>query len=223
MGHGRGAVWGEVADLGSGVSGIAMTFDTVPAPATTTVFMERPFGDAIPVILAWQRWASHADNRLWSTLKLLRGARHASPTIQLTATWIGPASELDAHRAPRNELAGLLPSINAVQPDRSYLDVSSPTPDARAPLPSSAPQKREVRCREAFSATSHVPYNLLNETGAAQLVDRCILGHRLLGARETFVSLDALGGAVMDLPADATGFGHRDAYATVQYTATFAG
>jgi hypothetical protein len=74
--------------------------------------------------------------------------------------------------------------------------------------------------REAFSATSHVPYNLLDARGAAVLVERCVLGHRL-GAIETAVSLDALGGAVRELPASSTAFGHRGAYAIVQYTATY--
>lgn len=36
------------------------------------------------------------------------------------------------------------------------------------------------------------------------------------------MSLDALSGAVKDLSVNETRFGHRDAYATVQYTATFA-
>jgi hypothetical protein len=75
--------------------------------------------------------------------------------------------------------------------------------------------------REAFSATSHVPYDLLDARGASKLVDRCVLGQHLSGARETAVSLDALGGAVKDVEDSATGFGHRKAFATVQYTATF--
>ncbi|GMA87100.1 hypothetical protein GCM10025868_23500 [Angustibacter aerolatus] len=42
------------------------------------------------------------------------------------------------------------------------------------------------------------------------------------GLVEGGASLDALGGAVRDVGADDTAFAHRDALATVQYTATWA-
>ena len=121
-----------------------------------------------------------------------------------------------------HELSGVLPLTNSVQPDRPYLDVmlsyGGCTGVAAAQCTTGAGGVLE---RESFSATSHVPYDLLNGAGAARLVERCTLGQQLHGVRETSVSLDALGGAVRDLAGDATGFGHRDAYATVQYTATF--
>lgn len=208
---------------GGGQVGVvtSLTFDTVPAPTITTVFLEWSFADAVPVILAWQEWAPGADSRLWSTLKLLSGAKHAAPTIQLSATWVGPASELDANMASLHELSGVLPVTNAVQPDRSYLDVMfSYSGCTGVPVAQCTTGTEGMLERESFSATSHVPYDLLDDAGAAQLVERCVLGQHQ-GARETSVSLDALGGAVRDLAADATGFGHRDAYATVQYTATF--
>lgn len=108
----------------------------------------------------------------------------ASPTIQLKATWVGPPSELDAHMAHLHDLAGRLPAINAVQPNRSYLDVMF----SYAGCAGTSAAQRTTEAggslqREAFSAASHVPYNLPNEAGAAQLVDRCVLGQQLHGAR----------------------------------------
>ena len=41
------------------------------------------------------------------------------------------------------------------------------------------------------------------------------------GLKEAGISIDALGGAVDDVGASATAFGHRGALATVQYTATY--
>ncbi|MBJ2121950.1 FAD-binding oxidoreductase [Arthrobacter sp. MSA 4-2] len=110
---------------GGGQVGIvtSLTFETVPAPTITTVFLEWAFTDAVPVILAWQQWAPEVDPRLWSTLKLLSGARHDGPTIQLTATWTGPSAALDAQVAGLHEAAGVLPLVNSVRPDRTYTEV----------------------------------------------------------------------------------------------------
>ena len=209
---------------GGGQVGIvtSLTFRTVPAPTISTAFLEWSFSDAIPVILAWQHWAPTADRRLWSTLKLLSGARHKAPTIQLTATWIGPASGLGAQLARLHEISGVRPLVQSARPDRSYLDVMFGYAGCSGiPAAQCTTNKGGALQREAFSATSHVPYDLLDSTGASRLVDRCVLGHKLPGATETGVSLDALGGAVRDVEAGATGFGHRNAIATVQYTATF--
>lgn len=209
---------------GGGQVGVvtSLTFRTVPAPRISTAYLQWSFDDAVPVILAWQKWAPNADPRLWSTLKLLSGGRHKSPTIQLTATWTGPAPELAGQLAGLHDTAGVLPLVTSVKPDRSYLDVMfgyagcSGLPVAQCTTSAGGSLQRE-----AFSSTSHVPYDLLDATGASRVVDRCLLGQQLKGARETAVSLDALGGAVRDVEDAATGFGHRRAFATVQYTATF--
>ncbi len=208
---------------GGGQVGIvtSLTFETVPAPTITTVFLEWAFTDAVPVILAWQQWAPEADPRLWSTLKLLSGARHDGPTIQLTATWTGPSAELDAQVAGLHEAAGVLPLVNSVRPDRTYTDVMFGYAGcAEVAVDQCTTGEGGALRREAFSAASHVPYDPLDAEGAAVLMQRCVLGHRL-GAIETAVSLDALGGAVRELAADSTAFGHRGAFATVQYTATY--
>ncbi|MHA7262846.1 FAD-binding oxidoreductase [Arthrobacter sp. TMN-37] len=220
---------GENEDLlwacrgGGGQVGIvtSLTFETVPAPTITTVFLEWAFADAVPVILAWQRWAPGADPRLWSTLKLLSGARHDGPTIQLTATWTGPSAEIDGQLAGLHEASRALPLVNSVQPDRTYTDVMFGYAGCTGVLVEQCTTgEGGALQREAFSATSHVPYELLDADGAAALVERCLRGHEL-GAVEAAVSMDALGGAVRDLPDASTGFGHRGAYATVQYTATY--
>ena len=66
-------------------------------------------------------WAPTADDRLWSTLKVLGGEQHPDgPALLLSGTWTGPASGFDA------QLAGLLdqvpsPSVHTTH-ERGYLD-----------------------------------------------------------------------------------------------------
>ena len=192
---------------GGGHLGVVTSFDlvTADAPTISSTYLQWPFAAAAQVIAAWQEWAPSADARLWSTLKALGGATHeGEPTLLLSATWTGPGSALDG------QLAGLLDHVPAptVRSDhvRGYLDAMR----AYAGNPA----------REAFAATSHVAYDPLDDAGVGDLLDH-VRSAQDSGLKEAGISIDALGGKVADVaPAD-TAFVHRQALATVQYTATF--
>ncbi|GAA4719183.1 FAD-binding oxidoreductase [Nocardioides conyzicola] len=192
---------------GGGHLGVVTSFefDTVAAPTVSTVYLEWPFAAAAKVIDAWQDWAPTADARLWSTLKALGGEAHpGEPTLLLSGTWVGPTGSFDA------QLAGLLdhvpaPSVRSTH-TRSYRDQMAAFAGSGA--------------REAFAATSHVAYDALDHRGIADLLDQ-VQGAQASGIKEAGVSMDALGGKVRELAPDDTAFVHRQALATVQYTATF--
>ena len=74
--------------------------------------------------------------------------------------------------------------------------------------------------REAFAATSHIVTAPTGRRRHARST-RCEAAQGS-GLTEAGISIDALGGAVDDLGATDTAFGHRGALATVQYTATYA-
>jgi FAD/FMN-containing dehydrogenase len=79
--------------------------------------------------------------------------------------------------------------------------------------------------REPLAATSHVPRRTLSAAGVNALVGgvddlAANTALRRAGLVEAGASLDALGGAVGDIPDAATAFAHRGAPFTVQYTAT---
>ena len=183
----------------------SLTFDTVPAPTLTTAYLTWPATSWTDVVPAWLSWIGAADPQLWSTLKLLGGDVHPSgPSLGATVTWVGPTSAFDD---------ALRPLVSAVAPTgrtdhvRDYLDAM------RAYGGSGE--------REAFAATSHVAYqppDAASTTALGDLVDRTPAG-----LHEAGVSIDALGGHVADLAPGDTAFVHRQALATVQYTATYDG
>ena len=72
--------------------------------------------------------------------------------------------------------------------------------------------------REAFAATSHIITE--PRVDLTTLIDH-VRAAQGSGLTEAGISIDALGGAVDDVGATATAFGHRGALATVQYTATY--
>ena len=196
----------------------SFTFRTFAAPTITRAYLAWPFSAARQVVPHWLATVPRADRRLWSTLKLLGGQTHPSgPALFASVTWTGPASGLDTALRP------FLSQVPTPTTDSRHTDTYLGTMLAYAGC-STIPVSR---ChtgaggsldREAFAATSHMvtaPHvsmsTLLDHVEAAQSS----------GLKEAGISIDALGGAVDDVGAGDTAFGHRGALATVQYTATF--
>ncbi|GAB2976440.1 FAD-binding oxidoreductase [Nocardioides montaniterrae] len=192
---------------GGGHAGVVTSFEmqTHAAPTINSFYLAWPWSGARDVVDAWQQWAPSADDRLWSTLKLLGGATHPDgPTVFVSGTWIGPTSGLQARL---DGLTNHLPAPSAdTRHTRSYLDAMR----AYAGAPG----------REAFAATSHVAYDRLDSSAIADLV-HAVEQASTTGLKEVGASIDALGGTVGEQAPDATAFVHREALATVQYTATF--
>jgi hypothetical protein len=205
---------------GGGHLGVATAFKlrTVAAPTLQTAFLQWP-ASALPQVLgAWQAWAPTADARLWSTLRVLGGRKHASgPVVLCSVTWTGPSSSFEGH------LAGLLTHVPrptvSTRASRSYRTAMfSYAGCSNLPATQCTTGPDGGLTRESLSATSHVAYDPLDDHGIATLLDQVADG---LGLLEAGISLDALGGRVGDVAPAATAFVHRDALATVQYTATY--
>ncbi|GAB3032692.1 FAD-binding oxidoreductase [Parafrigoribacterium mesophilum] len=202
----------------------SLTFATHPAPPVTTWNLRWPFQDAAAVIAAWQDWAPHADPRIWSTLKLLNGTKYtAGPGLFLSGTWIGEPDALSTVLAPLLRAAGRPPS-QQTSTARSYLDAMMGYAGCRGiPVQRCTTAPGGALTRESAAATSHIAYAPLDDAGIATLLAKVESATAVPGLTEGGVSLDALGGAVADLPDAATAFGHRRALMTVQYTAAFPG
>jgi hypothetical protein len=192
----------------------------VAAPTLRTAYLQWPISAAPQVIDAWQHWAPTADSRLWSTLKALGGQRHAGgPILLLSGTWTGPAGAFEG------QLAGLLDHVPTPSTDsrasRSYRDAMlSYAGCASIPVDQCTTGPGGALTREAFGATSHVAYQPLSSAGIDDVLSQ-VHGAQASGLLEAGISIDALGGTVRDVGAGDTAFVHRDALATVQYTATF--
>jgi len=194
------------------------TFRTFEAPTITRAYVAWPFSAAAHVVPAWLRTVPKADPRLWATLKLLGGRTHpGGPALFMSATWTGPASGMDA--ALRPFLSNVPPPTTDSRNTASYLSTML-TYAGCSSIPVS-------RChtgpggsldREAFAATSHVINSA--EVDMSALLDQ-VEEAQGSALKEAGISIDALGGAVDDVGAGDTAFGHRGALATVQYTATY--
>lgn len=208
---------------GGGHLGVVTSFEftTAPAPVLNTFYLQWPLSAAADVVDAWQHWAPTADTRLWSSCKALGGQVHPSgPVVLAAGTWIGSTASLDRH------LAGLLrhvpqPAASTTH-TRSYRDAMLAYAGCSTiPATQCNTGPGGSLTREAFGATSHVMYNPLDSSGIDTVIDH-VTRAQSSGLREAGLSIDALGGRVHDVPAAESAFVHRDALATVQYTATYA-
>jgi FAD/FMN-containing dehydrogenase len=196
----------------------SFTFDTFAAPTITRAYVAWPFSAAAHVVPQFLRTIPSADRRLWATLKLLGGATHpGGPALFMSATWTGSPSSMDAALKP---LLSQVPTPTTdSRSSASYRDTML-TYAGCSSIPVSACHTGPGGSldREAFAATSHI-------VTVAHVAAGTLLAHvnaaQDSGLKEAGISIDALGGAVNDIGATDTAFGHRGALATVQYTATY--
>ena len=180
----------------------SLSFATVEAPTIVSTYLTWPADRAAEVVPVWFDWIGGADASGWSTIKLLAGATHPDgPSLGATITWVGPASGFDAMLGP----------ILATGPTGRYDHTRGYLEAMQAYAGTGA--------RQAFAATSHVAYDPPGADALAGLVEA--IGATPATLQEGGVSIDALGGHVGDLAPSDTAFVHRDALATVQYTATY--
>lgn len=200
----------------------ALTFRTVAAPTVTMFFLSWPMAGAASVIAAWQEWAPSADSRLWSTMKLLGGARHpAGPQLTVSGTWVGDAAALNGVLAPFLSGVGAPPSSHQVA-THTYLDAMMRYAGcAGIPVERCTTDAGGALTRQPAANTSHIAAAKLSTAGIADLLDSVRAAQSVPGMTEGGISMDALGGAVASVAPDATAFVHRDALAVVQYTSTF--
>src|SRR5580692_6448118 len=79
---------------GGGNFGVAtsFTFTTHPAGQIVLFFLSWPWSQAARVISAWQSWAPHAPDALWSNLHLTAAPGGSIPTIEVGGTYLGSIS-----------------------------------------------------------------------------------------------------------------------------------
>ncbi len=207
---------------GGGSFGAVTAFTLAVKPVTTvsTFYYDWPFSVAAEMISAWQDWVHTSAGGVSSTCKVLTNVGTGERTPLIAGASIGAASDLSHQLAP---LLARLPAPTTVSVHaHSYADAmlleagcSGETTDqclTNAMTPS---------IREAFAATSSIVDTLMPAAAIEAAVNRATAALNVPGLGGAGVSFDSFGGAVATLAPDATAFGHRQALANVQYTATW--
>ncbi len=213
---------------GGGTAGLAvvtaLTVALRPAPTVSTFFFSWDATHAEAVLTAWQHWIAGADERLWSTCKILTDTSPAGSTVTVSGTWIGAGSDLSTRLAPLLAAVGVAPAqryLAGYGYTAAMLVEAGCAGDSAAACISSA---LSVQQRLPFAATSAILDGPLSVAGVQAAIAAALAvagGNSIPDLVEGGVSFDSLGGAVGRLAPDATPFPHRAALASVQFTATW--
>jgi len=203
----------------------SLTFQAHPVTSLSLFSLSWPWtaSNAADVVEAWQAWAPQAPDELWSNCLLLATSdKRSDPVVHVGGVYVGDV-------APLNSLVQQLTSRIGVAPASRYA-WSSGLLDAMlyeagcknlgaCHLPSQDPQGQLQRV--AYGAKSDYFITPLSRQGINILVSEITRRQATATLGEGGIGLDAQGGAINRVAADATAFVHRDALFSAQYTANW--
>jgi FAD binding domain/Berberine and berberine like len=203
----------------------SFTFKTVPAPRPCLFSMNWPWSQAAKVIAAWQAWAPHAPDQLWSNLHLAAAPGGSTPNITVGGTYLGTAAEAAAVIDQLWAKSG--------RPANGHWSLSNPQPFLTAMLV-------EAGCGTIGYQACHLPWyagggkltrqpqyaksdfftSPLSSSGINTLLAQVASLQKVAGAAGGVggIAFDSLGGAVNRVAPGATAFVHRTALFGAQYT-----
>ncbi len=204
----------------------SFTFTTHPAGEIVLFFLSWPWSQAARVISAWQSWAPHAPDALWSNLHLAAAPGGSVPTIEVGGTYLGSISAAAAQLEKLYAAVGSHPSSPFME-TTSWLHAmlveagcASLTVN-QCHLPTQTPGGQLSRASEY--AKSDFFTKPLSSQGIGTLLSGVETFQRAGGAPGASggIAFDALGGAVNRVAPGATAFVHRNALFQAQYTTTW--
>jgi FAD/FMN-containing dehydrogenase len=199
------------------------TFGTHPVDDIVLFFLYWPWSQAERVISAWQSWAPHGPDQLWSNMHLAAAPGGGTPTLELGGTFIGSVGEAYAELEKLYAAAGSEPSshylestswLHAMMVEAGCTKLSVP----ECHLPTQAAGGQLSRASEY--AKSDYFTTPLSSSGIGTLLRGVENLRQVPGASGGVggIAFDSLGGAVNRVAPSATAFVHRNALFGAQYT-----
>ena len=204
----------------------SFTFTTYPAGDIILFFLSWPWSQAARVIAAWQSWAPHAPDQLWSNLHLSTATGGSIPSIQVGGTYLGSVNDAYGELEKLYAAAGSNPSSPFLE-NTTWLHAmlveagcASLTVN-ECHLPTQVPGGQLSRSSEY--AKSDFFTTPLSSHGIATMLAGVENFQRAGGAPGASggIALDALGGAINRVAPGTTAFVHRNALFDAQYTTTW--
>jgi FAD/FMN-containing dehydrogenase len=198
----------------------SFTFDVHPIPPIALFTLVWPAEAAGAVLGAWQQWIGSTPNELWSNCQLL-SAGPDGIEVRVTGVWCGSTATLSSVLQPLRSAVGSATTDDFVGPE-SYLRamlIEAGCEDstvAQCHLPSQNPAG--TLARSAFATKSTFIDAPLSGAGVAAVVESLESLRAAVPEIGGGFVLDSFGGAINQVPADATAFVHRDALADIEYT-----
>jgi FAD/FMN-containing dehydrogenase len=193
---------------GGGNFGIVtrFVFRAHPVGNVSTFRVQWPWSDADTAVRAWQAWAPHAPDGLFSVLQL--AAPGSGPSIGSAGQFFGSETALRSLLAPLAAAGSPIVSVRT----RSYWDATLHWAGCSDLAPC------RVRGQATFAAKSDYVKRPLSARGIDTLARFVERRAGTVPGRGS-VLLDSYGGAIRRVPRRATAFAHRDSLYGLQYLA----
>lgn len=199
------------------------TFQAHPIYELAVFTLDWPWSKAINIVNAWQHWAPQAPDELWSNCLLLAN-KPGQLSARVNGVYVGNVPAL-------NKLVQQLITGVGSEPANSYISGASLLNTmmaeagcygktvAECHLPSQNPQGQLLR--QAYCSRSDFFTTPLPSQGISLLVNAIARRQASATFGNGGILLDASGGAINRVPADATAFVHRDDLFLAQYVANW--
>jgi FAD/FMN-containing dehydrogenase len=204
----------------------SFTFTTHPAGDIVLFFLSWPWSQAARVIAAWQSWAPHAPDALWSNVHLAAQPGGSVPTIQVGGTYLGSSTEAQAELEKLYAAAGSDPSSPFTE-TTSWLHAMLVEAGCAAMTVDECHLPTEVAGGQLSRSSEYAKSDYFTRPLSSQAIGTLLSGvekfQQAGGVPNASggIAFDALGGAVNRVAPAATAFVHRDALFGAQYTTTW--
>jgi FAD binding domain/Berberine and berberine like len=203
----------------------SFTFQVHQVPALTLFTLTWPWASAVTVVDAWQHWAPQGPDELWSNCVLLTNSNKAgNPIVEVNGVYVGSVGPLSSLLNQLTGAIGTAPATSYVS-GASILDTMlyeagcSNKTVSQCHLPSqnaSGQLQRDTSAVKSDYFTSILP-----SQGIQNLVNAITTRQSSSSLGNGGIGMDAYGGAINRVAANATAFAHRNALFSAQYSASW--
>lgn len=183
------------------------------------------WASAARVVDAWQSWAPTEADELWSNCLLLASQDTPSgvaPAARVTGVYVGDESQLETALQPFLQGVGTEPYTHFVG-EAGFLDTmlieAGCDGDSVSACHLEGQTPQGILTRSPFAAKSDIAASKLPSAGVSALISAVEARQSSPVLSGGGVALDASGGAINRVPADATAYVHRNSLFTMQYSA----